>query len=517
MELSNRKETASEQDGIGEQIGREFWTIERMLGSVQPTSRKQGRTMSKRDQNRNQEEVIDQQPEETSPADILPDEGSNMGKEIKISLGVILVLLVVFGAVLYFRLSGPPSATAKSEKPTPAAEKPAVASLSAPAPAVVTATAGANNRSKLSVSDMAKWNAVGSTDTGEATAGDSQIPAAPASFMPRTTPAGETSSSDPFRKSATSQPSSYPEAAGQPNSGLQKLASDGPSSPIKDIQSGSGETLAAQPNPLRDQPESSGGSSSETAREPAGNYRYSNSSSSLQATTVPSSVQTATATPVAESPRPTFRSTMEPTNSYATPSPVPYGSPTPLPSAGSADLGTAYSAPPTSSQPLAQDNVPPGKYVIQPNDSYWTISEQLYGTGAYFQALAEHNRKKVRDENRLRAGDLIATPTVAELEKSFPSLCPKPAHRESAKRNLNMVSTPARMGGKVYTVQEGDTLFDIARFELGKASRWAEIYEMNRDLLGSDFDHLTPGMQLALPQDQPAGTVTQRPSEVYQR
>ena len=36
---------------------------------------------------------------------------------------------------------------------------------------------------------------------------------------------------------------------------------------------------------------------------------------------------------------------------------------------------------------------------------------------------------------------------------------------------------------------EGDTLFNIARYELGKASRWVEIYEFNRDLLGKDFNY----------------------------
>ncbi len=69
----------------------------------------------------------------------------------------------------------------------------------------------------------------------------------------------------------------------------------------------------------------------------------------------------------------------------------------------------------------------------------------------------------------------------------------------------------------MYVVREGDTLFDVAKFELGKASRWVEIYELNRDILGQQFDYLTPGMQLVLPNNQPGGTLTQRPEQVYQR
>ena len=47
------------------------------------------------------------------------------------------------------------------------------------------------------------------------------------------------------------------------------------------------------------------------------------------------------------------------------------------------------------------------------------------------------------------------------------------------------------------------TLFDIARYELGKATRWAEIYQLNRDQIGADFNHLRPGTQLVLPEDLP--------------
>jgi nucleoid-associated protein YgaU len=50
-------------------------------------------------------------------------------------------------------------------------------------------------------------------------------------------------------------------------------------------------------------------------------------------------------------------------------------------------------------------------------------------------------------------------------------------------------------------VAEGDSLFDIARSELGKASRWVEIYDLNADVLGKDIDSLTPGIRIVLPDD----------------
>ena len=53
--------------------------------------------------------------------------------------------------------------------------------------------------------------------------------------------------------------------------------------------------------------------------------------------------------------------------------------------------------------------------------------------------------------------------------------------------------------GRTYEVKEGDTLYDIARYEMGDGSRWIDIYELNKQLLTEDYDYLKPGMQLVLP------------------
>ncbi len=158
-----------------------------------------------------------------------------------------------------------------------------------------------------------------------------------------------------------------------------------------------------------------------------------------------------------------------------------------------------------------------GDYEVQPNDSYWVISQKLYGSGAYFKALAEHNRSKVPREDRLDVGEVISAPSVVELEKAYPGLCPKPSRREAVRRRASLVSTRTPyVAGRVYVVEEGDTLFDIARYELGKASRWDEIYRLNRDLVGDDPHYISAGMQLVLPDDQPSDRVTRRPGSTYQ-
>jgi nucleoid-associated protein YgaU len=148
-------------------------------------------------------------------------------------------------------------------------------------------------------------------------------------------------------------------------------------------------------------------------------------------------------------------------------------------------------------------------YVVQPNDNFSTISEKLYGTSSYFKALQEHNKAKFPHADRLRTGDIVATPAVDVLRQNYPKLCPLQNHLPLPGRSSSFAS---QRGGRVYVVEEGDTLFDIARFELGKATRWAEIYELNKDVIGEDFNHLRPGTQLTLPAEMQDDTFTRRPS-----
>lgn len=50
-----------------------------------------------------------------------------------------------------------------------------------------------------------------------------------------------------------------------------------------------------------------------------------------------------------------------------------------------------------------------------------------------------------------------------------------------------------------YTVQSGDSLWDIARHQLGDGSRWGEIYRMNADAIGQNPDLIHPGTTLHMP------------------
>jgi hypothetical protein len=63
-------------------------------------------------------------------------------------------------------------------------------------------------------------------------------------------------------------------------------------------------------------------------------------------------------------------------------------------------------------------------------------------------------------------------------------------------------SQPASERTRTYVVHEGDTIYDIAQFELGRSSRWVEIVALNRAALGDDIHFLKAGMRLVLPPEE---------------
>lgn len=52
---------------------------------------------------------------------------------------------------------------------------------------------------------------------------------------------------------------------------------------------------------------------------------------------------------------------------------------------------------------------------------------------------------------------------------------------------------------KIYTVKKGDCLWSIAQKLLGKGSRWTEIYDLNKKVIGSDPNLIYPGQVLVIP------------------
>lgn len=146
-----------------------------------------------------------------------------------------------------------------------------------------------------------------------------------------------------------------------------------------------------------------------------------------------------------------------------------------------------------------------GTYQVQDGDSYWNISRDAYGTPLYYRALAEFNSGAIPSPENMTAGTKIQIPSTAELERQYPKLVAK----KSSAGTSNILKTSAEdkqeffsdeSGTPIYRVRKNDTLTSIAQEYLGRASRWIQIYKLNRQTL-TDPNKLKIGTLLKLPRD----------------
>ena len=453
-----------------------------------------------------------------------------MGKEAKIGLAVILILLITFGVVLGKRLTGTADETAKEDKsPTEANVQTAKSGTKAKSPGasnnsprVVVAQTASSQPPKTA---SAAWSVAADRDKTGRPSGTDQAKASPPYLMPKH-PAPPAANPYPAYGNAQ-QPSMYPPAN---QTGPNSAASRQPYDPFRTLPPPPATGPPSQPTNPAGLPDATGqavqqantgqpilrvGAGQAAQRAGTGQTTYQ---SGLKRQTLQSGdsvygqggtrQQGSGAHGTGQSPR--HQHTSRPISATST-------GLSPISERSTITDRSASFGPTSTGSGLRRED---GTYEVQPNDSYWVISEKLYGSGAYFKALAEHNRDQIPREDQLQVGDAILAPELSELEKTYPGLCPEASRREILRNRASTISTRhSHYGRRTYAVQEGDTLFDIARHELKKASRWPEIHELNRDVLGNDYDLLTPGLELVLPDDGEASdTITRRPGtgSVYQ-
>ena len=147
----------------------------------------------------------------------------------------------------------------------------------------------------------------------------------------------------------------------------------------------------------------------------------------------------------------------------------------------------------------------PKTYVAKPGDSFWSIATEQYGDGRLFDALYRWNKRRVKSFDDLPVGTELDIPTKIELARRWPDLCPsdqKPSEGQTF-GDQTVAVYDAALTERLYTTQEGDTLFEIAAKKLGQASRYVDIMAKNDQRLPSDINHsvpLQPGLRLVLPE-----------------
>ena len=134
---------------------------------------------------------------------------------------------------------------------------------------------------------------------------------------------------------------------------------------------------------------------------------------------------------------------------------------------------------------------------VSEQDTLWDLATRIYGDGRLFAAVHEANKGSLNGQGKLLVGTQLRFPAKSRLLSEFRALVPQDLLGDSADQ-----SASDSRNRREYTTRNGDSLFSIAREELGQASRYIEILELNSAQLSSSTRHseeLAAGLKLALP------------------
>jgi nucleoid-associated protein YgaU len=192
--------------------------------------------------------------------------------------------------------------------------------------------------------------------------------------------------------------------------------------------------------------------------------------------------------PTGGAPDPTRLTASQPP--AAPPTAGPGGNPLPATNAGSTP------ALPGRDPAGAQRNE---RHIAQIGDTIDSIAQAYYGSDRYTGLLVQAN-PHLRGATHIRAGTMISIPPApAGALPALEHRAGMGADREKPNRASTAGSTSGKPGDRTYVVKAGDTFYDIAREVLGSASRWKELFELNRDLVHGDPKRLRAGQVLTLP------------------
>jgi hypothetical protein len=125
-------------------------------------------------------------------------------------------------------------------------------------------------------------------------------------------------------------------------------------------------------------------------------------------------------------------------------------------------------------------------YRCGPNDTFASLSQRYYQSDNYAQALQMFNRDHPRAsedvrKNRNLAGQAVFIPPREILERQYRSAIPRTSSGSTlTPTNVSPRSEGPKPATRTYVVQgKEETMWEIAKRELGSGERWTEIYYLN--------------------------------------
>lgn len=127
-------------------------------------------------------------------------------------------------------------------------------------------------------------------------------------------------------------------------------------------------------------------------------------------------------------------------------------------------------------------------YVVQRGDSLWKIAEKTLGSGFKGKLILRANRRIIRNPSHIRAGMKLIIPGGHST-------------KSTTKSRSRRVAKKYRGKGKLYKVQEEDTLSSIADDHYDNPRKWTVIWKANKHRIRKP-SLLREGMTIVIPNVQ---------------
>ena len=138
------------------------------------------------------------------------------------------------------------------------------------------------------------------------------------------------------------------------------------------------------------------------------------------------------------------------------------------------------------------------KYQTHRGDTFRGIARKWLGDESLAETLYEYNKARVPDARHLSERITLVFPRskfAAKKNEIGTAGSSGAATMPASMKKDEVKPTTEPAGDKKYVVKDGDTLYGIAKRELGKGSRWEEISKLNQ----LDGNMVKKGQTLVLP------------------
>lgn len=136
------------------------------------------------------------------------------------------------------------------------------------------------------------------------------------------------------------------------------------------------------------------------------------------------------------------------------------------------------------------------RYVVEPNETLWSIAEKEYGDGFMWTEIAKVNN--ITQPNQLEKGQELDIPRKSDVTAAQPAVAGTTDETPEEISTVEQVSEETTPTINQYTVQHGDSLWKIAEKIYSDGYRWVDIWHANQAAIANP-NILPNGVVLEIP------------------